>query len=620
METPSANFLARNILEQKDAVYLVHFEGETDDYVTSERITAPIHNLKPYLKKISGNSQKITPEEGRSDIGSMTASILDFTVAGVPTITSLIANDPYNMQRKRAVIKAGYAGMAEADMLTVLTGWVTDNKLWSDHLGYDFTITDLQKWLQRKIFRESETTPVVMIGNPLNILLAILTSTGGADIEAATSANPCQITWTDHGRATGDIIVLRGITQADWVNHNGIVYTLVVVDDDNFTLTGFNSLAYAAYVPATDPGVITVGEYDWYAETDGLGLDPNNIRMSHIEDERDKWFAGARFAFDIREPIVAKKFLEDEIFKVCGMYPIIRGDGSFDIKVYRPPLPEEWGDIQIFDSDVIIGAPSWDQNLKGLINEVQFSYDYDADDKEYDSEIFFTDSTSVVNRGPGKKTPKIQSRGLTTARGALEFIKRRYNKIKLRYCINGPPPIIKLGAFFSRNLSEAGDVVPVTDATVPNLKTGTRGITEDFLEIIDRQIDWMEGICKFTMLYTSYTGKRYKVISPAGTVLAGINNTTFTVTDAAEAAKFEVGWHIDIFYRNMLAVGTNRTITDITGNQITVAPALGAAPAAGWKITFSTYDNCTDDQKNFGFIGNALNQVGAAGDDGYYIC
>ncbi|MBU0846859.1 hypothetical protein KKH23_06670, partial [Patescibacteria group bacterium] len=283
--------------------------------------------------------------------------------------------------------------------------------------------------------------------------------------------------------------------------------------------------------------------------------------------------------------------------------------------------PEEWATIVSFDEDAIIGLPTWDQNLKGLINEVDFFYDYNADDKEYVTEVFYTDSNTVLStqRGPGKKTPSMKSRGITTAGGGLDFTKRRWNKIRLRYSTNGPPPIVNISTFFNKNLSEVGDLVQVTNQHIPNLKTGSKGITGDWFEIIDRQIDWMKGICKFILLYTSYAGKRYKAISPAGTVLAGASTTVFTLT-AGEGAKFEVGWHIDVFYRNMVAVGTDRMITDITGDQITIAPALGSTPAAGWIITFSTYDNCTNDQKNYGFIGNALNEVGAASEDGYYIC
>lgn len=537
MQSASANFLTKNALAYKHPVYLVHFDNEVTDYVTSAQIGSPDNTLKEYIKKISGASQKITPEEGKSSIGQIIISILDYS----DEITSLIAGDTYELHRKKTTVKGGYAGNTEAEMLTIFTGWVTDIKQWNDSLGYDITITDIQKWMQKEIFQDAETTPVTFGGNPLTILLQILTSTD----------------------------------------------------------VGSN------------------GSYDNFTAANALGIDYTLINTSHIEAERDKWFAGVRFSFDIWDRIPAKKFLEDEIFKSCNIYPIVKGDGTFDIKVFRPPLPEEWGDVQSFDEDTIIGIPGWNQNLSGMINECGFHYDYDASDKEFDTQTYFLDDTSITNRGSCKKIFKIESKGIVTVKAGLKFVTRRKTRVFNRYS-NGPPPELDFSTFFSRQLSEVGDVVPVTHSLVPNLETGTRGITRKYLEIINRSVDWEKGLCNFKLLYTGYDGKKYAVISPSGTVLSGASATIFTL-ETDEGAKFEEGWAIDIFYKNMVSVATNLIITDITGDQITVGSSIGATPAAGWKITFSTYDNCTTEQKDFAFIADNSDKLGIADDDPYYI-
>ena len=129
---------------------------------------------KKYLAGISGSSQSITPEEGTASIGGVSFNLTDYN----DEITALLATDTYNFHRKKTTIKAGYKGMNETDMLTVCTGWVTGLSLTSDGLAYKFQVTDPQKWLQRKIFRGAETTPVNLQGNPINILLAVLQSTG----------------------------------------------------------------------------------------------------------------------------------------------------------------------------------------------------------------------------------------------------------------------------------------------------------------------------------------------------------------------------------------------------------------------------------------------------------
>ncbi len=65
-------------------------------------------------------------------------------------------------------------------------------------------------------------------------------------ITAATNANPCQITSTNHGLTTGSIIRISGIVGMVQLNNN--VYTVIVTDDSNFLLNGVNSTSFTNYV------------------------------------------------------------------------------------------------------------------------------------------------------------------------------------------------------------------------------------------------------------------------------------------------------------------------------------------------------------------------------------
>lgn len=128
-----------------------------------------------YIKKISGISQKITPEEGKSTIGGAKITLVD--VGG--GVTQMIADDADNWHRKRVVLDLGYYGIPETSFLRVFTGWITGLQLSGDGACYEVTATDPQKWMQRKVFRRaSQDTPTDIQGNPINILLAVLTSTG----------------------------------------------------------------------------------------------------------------------------------------------------------------------------------------------------------------------------------------------------------------------------------------------------------------------------------------------------------------------------------------------------------------------------------------------------------
>ena len=543
MQTPSTEYMTYNAAARKKPAYLMHITGESIDYVTTTRIGSHAGTLKAYMQRPRGNTQSITPENGTSTIGQVTVSLLDKD----GEITTLLGAHATNLHRAQTTLKAGYKGLNESGMLEAFTGWVTDIKLWKDGLGYDITITDTMRRFQRKLFRGAEDTAVGIEGNPMNILLQCLLSTGDG----------------------------------------------------------------------------TNGPYDWYPEEWGLGIDRDMVRVSNIEYIRDTWLRGIKFAFDISERMTAKTFFEKEIFAVCNCYPIIRGDGTFDVIKYHEPLPVALS-TQAFDETVIKGLPSWDQNLSGMINEVEFHIGWDSG--EYAGQYYYEQTDSIAGRGAGTKPLKIESKGLPNTQGARDFIERRANTVFQRYAV--PPPKLTLKTFYSRHLSDVGDIVAVTHSKLPDINSGTRGITNHYMEIIDRSPNWEKGECDFTLLATDWKGERYICLAPNMTVVSGIDTTSFYVT-VEDAAKYAVGWHIDLCDALRRVKASNLEITEIVshgmvtpedtadvefddtadvefesgaGYKVTVGSSIGATPAAGWIVQFAEDDYLTAAQQLYWII------------------
>jgi len=98
----------------------------------------------------------------------------------------------------------------------------------------------------------------------------INSSQGCGFITAATKANPCQIASPDHSLISGTLIYIanvQGMTQL-----NAAIYTITVVDANNFTLNGIDSSGFSTY---TGGGIwntsavngqtyIPGSEYAWY--------------------------------------------------------------------------------------------------------------------------------------------------------------------------------------------------------------------------------------------------------------------------------------------------------------------------------------------------------------------
>jgi len=531
MRTTNTNFDSKHNLSYKTPMYLVHFDSETTDYCNHQP-GSPDNSLKQYLVSISGLANQVTPEEGRSSIGGIQVILLDYN----NEITSLLATDTYFFHRRKTTIKVGYLGMDEADMLTVFVGWVTGLRLSSDGTAYIFNITDPQKWMQRKIFRNAtDSSTVTLTGNPINILLGVLTSTG-----------------------------------------NG-----------------------------------TNGDYDWYAEENGLGLDTSYLSISEIEKIRDNYFPGdshyMQFTIDDKE--VAKKWIEEQIFKPLNIYPIIDGQGRFSILPFKPPLAA-LDEIQVFTEDELIGLPKWDANLETLINEIEFSYDYT--DGDFLTEVYYYNADSINNRGPGKKPLTIKSKGLRSSNsGSLasrirDIIQGRKSRIYGRWAT--PPTKITLKSFFSRWLTEAGDIVPFTHSKLPDIILGSRGYSEERMEVINRAVDWKRGEVSVTLLDTGFARETYQVISPTMTITGVTSQTNFEVS-SADASKYInlTNPEVQIYDSKMRQKVNNITITSITSDGNIVCDSAGITLQTGWIVSFADYSNCTDEQKKYGFIASKSN-------------
>ncbi|MBT4876358.1 MAG: hypothetical protein HON48_14275 [Desulfobacula sp.] len=97
------------------------------------------------------------------------------------------------------------------------------------------------------------------------IMIGVTCIAAGKTITAATNANPCKITAVGHGRATGDPAMITSVGGMTEINDK--IFTITVVDADNFTLDGVDSTAFAAY---SSGGSATVG--DFYVAKDAAAM------------------------------------------------------------------------------------------------------------------------------------------------------------------------------------------------------------------------------------------------------------------------------------------------------------------------------------------------------------
>jgi len=228
--------------------------------------------------------------------------------------------------------------------------------------------------------------------------------------------------------------------------------------------------------------------------------------MALIDAASEGLFHAVRpFLFVLTEPFEAKQFLEREIYKPCGLYPVINNLGQISLRAARPPAAGPQALFEFGDWNTIV-LPEIDR--MPIINEIIFKIDHDGND--YQNELIFIDATSVSTYGRAGQHV-IESRGLKTVLGAQWVCQEATARLFRRFAgtpvaLRGGAPVVRVEAFLLSLPVWAGDYVEVTHPKMPDILTGALGVTKRLYEVIDREPDFPRGRMRYRLLDTGLTG------------------------------------------------------------------------------------------------------------------
>ena len=214
--------------------------------------------------------------------------------------------------------------------------------------------------------------------------------------------------------------------------------------------------------------------------------------------------------FRITSRVNAKKFLEDEIFRILACYPITTGDGKLSIREFAEP--EAADSVEEIDEDSIlvdsVGKPvmSWDGNLASRINHVVYEYDHDPtevnDTLKYKTTREDEDDLSIDTYG--RTSLVFSSQGLRSSLNATStLIDARMDLILQRYTSGAP--LVTVRTHMQKNLIEPGDIISLTSTILPNRFAHARGITDSLFEVVKRSIAFDRGYVDFELLWTGFS-------------------------------------------------------------------------------------------------------------------
>lgn len=262
----------------------------------------------------------------------------------------------------------------------------------------------------------------------------------------------------------------------------------------------------------------------------GLKLDVAKVDrawMLQLDSSAEGLYCASRpFYFTLDQPFQVKSFLENQLYKTAGLYPVVNNLGQLSVRSYRAPAA---GPTTVLDlnADNITVLPEFDR--MEILNDFLWKIDADSGSNSgYKTTLLFLDATSISTFGRSNEH-EIDSDGLRSELGAQWFIQDISQRMFARFAgstgLRGGAPVLQVEAFYATLPVWVGDYVTVTHPLMPDLFTGALGVSGRIFEVIDRSPDYANGKMQFKLLDTGLTG-----VSPAYQYAAASRGATIDST------------------------------------------------------------------------------------------
>jgi hypothetical protein len=243
----------------------------------------------------------------------------------------------------------------------------------------------------------------------------------------------------------------------------------------------------------------------------GLGLSASQIDragLATLDSQAENIFGPWRpFQFTLTKSFDAKQFLEQEVFKPSGLYPVVLASGALSLRSMRPPAAGA-SPVFTFNESNLVAFPSWDR--QPIVNQAIWQFDDDGGSNGYQNYETFLQASSISLYGQGQQF-SVTSQGLRTELGAFGWSEWVTGMLFRRFAgvppgIKGGAPLLTLRAFLLSLPVWVGDYVALTHSKMPDITTGSLGVTNRIYEVVDRQPNYASGNMQYKVLDTGLTG------------------------------------------------------------------------------------------------------------------
>jgi hypothetical protein len=504
---PNANWTAATAAGAQAPIYYIAIEGLTTKHFSTGPVRSAGTTKEVLLRVPDSTAQKLSQLQGRASLTVVSFELVDRD----GEITDLVATEKSSptlptLVNRAVTLYSGYADLAEADYAPVGFGQIDSVEMTDQGLAFRFTLVDLHRHQFDDIFANAEAKQSTAYNSALSAdASAGATQIAPVNVADLQEGDRLYLGPSTHASYTGQeekVTVLK-VSGSTVVLEAALTKSFKATDEVRWATTVVEgnpiNLMYAILTGDFANGTFPLTKKR--GEPTGLGIAASSIDTVALQKERDRAYDSEIWRFELKDGVPGFRFLEQRIYRLLG-YPRVTIAGKLSFRLYRAAWPDDAavGLPTITKGDVV--SWSWRRAHELHVNEVSLGVDMDPETGE-PAEMVVTEDTA--DQSATKEIAALEEedtglraslRGVRLAEDIGAVIFRRFLK---------PPPLLELWCHLTKRALEVGEDVSVTHDEIPNVKTGTRGLTASRWEIVEREERFAKGQIRFVLQDGGYS-------------------------------------------------------------------------------------------------------------------
>ena len=471
VDTPS--FAVADQAPSREPRFVVRIEfAVSSPYITSHSDIPSVPGLviQGALQKPSAISQKIVPDEGRSEIGSFTFSLVDIGSAFTDAMRDQLQNQGAGLRGKVVRFYVGYKGMD----FTAFQLFQTQVVLRCNYKRgvYQIVCADITRELRKEVFRPVATTLRDSVTDsqltiPVYDTSAFVPIAHGAAYSDLPSATRGYVRLENEivrfSSKTADTFTVDGPSGRGALNTKAAAHAVDLATaadrrtkvEEYIYLEGQGPhLAYQVMTGLDRNGVQVLPDH-W-----NLGIDPAFVRLSDfLAIGEDLWVPTDEtkaliFRFEGLTARDGKQFIEKELYLLLGCFSPVYSDGTMGLKKRVAVISDAAPAFTLTERE-IIDLSELEHDYTSLHNNFRINWAFEPLANDFLRTTGFYDAQSIDIHG---QSPLLtyEFHGLHSQRATDSTIALRLDSIRDAY--SQPPQTITADVFGSLNRVEVGDI------------------------------------------------------------------------------------------------------------------------------------------------------------------